>query len=63
MKELRLTFEDDDFARLERAKEGSKQNWHDFILLMAVRKMPGTLQRQISKLERLVKNAKTKDSE
>ena len=41
MKTIHIGFEDDDFERLVRAKKRFNQrSWHNFIMLLAVRKVP-----------------------
>ena len=35
MKELRLTFEDEEFLKLERKKARMGLNWHDFIIKLS----------------------------
>ena len=40
MKTFNIVFEDDEYTRLAIKKGESKLNWHDFIMLLAVRKLP-----------------------
>ena len=35
MKEMRITFEDEEFTEIEKAKDFLEASWHDFVLVAA----------------------------